>query len=46
MCYQTVDKAIATRTLNAYSDADYVGHIGFKGRNIDEYNGTSKSISI
>ena len=35
------DKAIATPgTLNAYSDADYVGHIGFaRVRNIDEEDG-------
>ena len=35
------DKAITTPgTLNAYSDADYVGHIGFaRVRNIDEEDG-------
>ena len=42
------DKAIATPgTLNAYSDADYVGHIGFaRVRNIDEYNGTHLNLYL
>ena len=37
------DKSITnSTTLNAYSDADYVGHIGFaRVRNIDEEDGTS-----
>ena len=42
------DKATATPgTLNAYSDADYVGHIGFaRVRNIDEYNGTHLNLYL
>ena len=42
------DKAIATPgTLNTYSDADYVGHIGFaRVRNIDEYNGTHLNLYL